>query len=416
MNSEQELENFFENCDNDNISKVKKALENHILEDFYEDLGWTITTRSWQLVKNRIKRNKKFMDAIINNDEETVRKYIKSNNIDINYYDNRQDIWKRPILCVADRYIEGFVININILKMLLNSKQKIMQALLPTTLLNSVVLNSFEAVTLLLDHGVDINHTSYDENALTTAIDSKNEDMIKFLIKNGADTSELNSYALSVGIDLESLTSLAEGLLKKNAKKYPSEEQLYRYLEYNVGIGKMLDSGNVDMYVKEYFLETIAEMNHRLIKKFKLNVFENNGSASDIFISKLLCSMDNYFLIDDLLWNGNENLYDIDDVRYRFGSLEEYKMLLLSNKEKIISFKNNFFGDWMEYDKTPPEVTLFTAIVNRTGMSDALRNASTFDGRKGMSCMFNILLSLLELNTLSRYSLTLEGIKVSRNR
>ena len=88
-------------------------------------------------------------------------------------------------------------------------------------------------------------------------------------------------------------------------------------------------------------------------------------------------------------------------------------MLLLSNKEKIISFKNNFFGDWMEYDKTPPEVTLFTAIVNRTGMSDALRNASTFDGRKGMLCMFNILLSLLELNTLSRYSLTLEGIKIS---
>ena len=70
----------------------------------------------------------------------------------------------------------------------------------------------------------------------------------------------------------------------------------------------------------------------------------------------------------------------------------------------------------MEYDKTPLEVTLFTSIVNITGMSTALRDASSFDGRKGMSCMFNILLSLLELNTLSKYSLTLEGIKVSRNR
>ena len=430
MNAKEELDLFIENCDYDNISEVKKALDNHFLEDngvhFVEefiDVGHEfesiIITKSWRLVKNRLKRNGNFVEAIISNDEKTVQKYIRANNIDINYYyidENLDD--HRPILCTVSSYEKDFVININILKMLLNSKQKIDQTLLQTALNYAVALNSFEAVTLLLDYGANINHVSnYDDSALSTAIDHENVEMVKFLLRHGAETSlELNNHASCAGIELETLKYVLLGLIKPARNKYPSEGQLYKYLEYNVGLGKILKNRQINVLVKEYFLETTAEMNHKLIKKFKLNVFDDTGSADDIFISKLLFSMDNYFLADELAWTGNENLYDIDDVTYRFGTVEEYKMLLLTNKEKIISSKNNFFGDWMEYDKTPLEVTLFTSIVNITGMSDALRDASSFDGRNGMSCMFNIFLSLLELNTLSRYSLTLEGIKISRNR
>ena len=87
MISEQEWIQFLEHCFYGNISEVKAALNNHILEninyEYFCELQDHILFqkgRTWQLVKNRIERNTKFIYAILNHDKESIEKFIKHRN------------------------------------------------------------------------------------------------------------------------------------------------------------------------------------------------------------------------------------------------------------------------------------------------------------------------------------------------
>ena len=192
---------FIINIENNEIEEVKIALSNNILNNINGDQNNTLgrslyfSSRAIQLVNNRIKRNIKLADAIKNSDESTVKKLIKTKNIDINYLNSAdEDGIIRDMLGYATQSFEdNFQINLNIIKMIVNSGQSIDKHQLSDALLNSIRYNNLEVIELLIEKGADVNY--FDGIEVTPLICAlRNEEILKLLFKHGADANKNYSY------------------------------------------------------------------------------------------------------------------------------------------------------------------------------------------------------------------------------
>ena len=191
INSEEkalkQIEDLILCIEDNNINLVKEKLSNNILNNMYEDhwcklvyrtLEWN-RNRSTNLVENRINRNKKFIEAVKNQDIKTIKKMIKAKNIDLSYinYEDEDGIYRTAIKYVSLDNSMSF----EIIKILTENDKHCKS--LSDVLIDAAISGKTEIAKYLLDNDADIDYSTYEGTSLFYAIQNDDIEMVKLLLQ-----------------------------------------------------------------------------------------------------------------------------------------------------------------------------------------------------------------------------------------
>jgi hypothetical protein len=197
----KEFEQLLYDTENNNITNVKIALSNHILNNLYEEQFNKLykiieyPSRSAQLIRNRINRNKLFIESIQKNNISKIKRLLRNKNVDILYinFEDEDGIPREAFEYATDTLNEN--INIKIIKVLINNEQKIAMNTLSSTLIDSCLKCDLDLVELLIENGADVNYDDhYEFTPLIAAIETKNIELIRLLLSNGANPNQVFTY------------------------------------------------------------------------------------------------------------------------------------------------------------------------------------------------------------------------------
>jgi ankyrin repeat protein len=205
---------FINAVEENNLDFVKEQLLNHILNDVwgeqwqrlvYNTLEWN-KNRSAFLVRNRIERNKKFIEVVKSQDIKAIKKMIKAKNIDLSYinFEDEDGISQTSIEYAS--YDNDM--NFEIIQLLINEDKDIKN--IDNAFLNASIHGKTEIVKFLLDKGADINHSTYEGTSLYYAVSQNDIDMVKLLLKYNPKLDIVGEYsetsAFEASIYLEDMT------------------------------------------------------------------------------------------------------------------------------------------------------------------------------------------------------------------
>lgn len=200
---------FINAVEENNLDLVKEQLSNSILNNVceeqwnrlvYNTLEWN-RNRSAFLVKNRIERNKKFIEVVKSQDIKAIKKMIKAKNIDLSYinFEDVDDISQTSIEYAS----YDNEMNFEIIKLLINEDKDIKK--IDNAFLNASIHGKTEIAEFLLDNGADINYSTYEGTSLYYAVSQNNIDLVNFLLQYNSNLN-IDTNTFEASIYLEDMT------------------------------------------------------------------------------------------------------------------------------------------------------------------------------------------------------------------
>jgi len=228
-------------------------------------------------------------------------------------------------------------------------------------------------------------------------------------------------------------------LIREGKKLYPTKEQLFNHLKYIV-FDFFYNDKNIDIAAQDLFIEITANLNYYLIKKYKLDIFEDTNSKDAKYLQKMLFGMDQYFLLNLMRYSGyDENFYSKDDFRYHFEYVFGFKIALFEyHKKDLLGWNKTQNWDYMidDYENDNP-YGHFMKLVFYTRTDDLFTapletgDLTTYvhDYNKESKVMFNriyrfhsglykdiagVFTSFVNFNVSGKYRWRLESLRINR--
>lgn len=211
---ESKFNTFIKVVEENNLDFVKERLANNILNNVceeqwqrlvYSELEWN-RNRSAFLVRNRIQRNKKFLEVVQSQDIKAIKKMIKAKNIDLSYI-NFEDIDGISQTSIEYASYDSDM-SFEIIKLLIDEDKDIKN--IDNAFLNASRYGKTEIVKFLLDNGADINHSTYEGTSLYYAVRENDINMVKLLLEYKPNLDIVGRYsdtsAFEASIYLEDMT------------------------------------------------------------------------------------------------------------------------------------------------------------------------------------------------------------------
>jgi len=342
------------------------------------------------------------INAIINNDIETVKSFIKSKNININILnyaikennieivllllENGADVNAKNNNGETCLYYATKENNIEIVQLLLENGADInaINNYGKTPLIYSIWSNNKDIVELLIQKGADVNaKNNYGDTPLYYAIKENNKDIVELLIQKGADVNAINNYGdtpLYYAIKknkIEIVQFFLENGADVNAKNnYGDTPLIYAITnaieENKIEIVTLLLENGADVNAKNNYGKTpltIAEekKNEDIIKLLK---DKQTSTNNPIYKDKTSMNSKRYFFTQ--YWGGNDSqsnsndeensndetkeadLTKIQEEKEKYNKLHQYVNITLNEKElqyflgKITDFSKIYY--YKEYN------------------------------------------------------------------
>lgn len=216
-----EFNTFIKAVEENNLDFVKEQLANNILnnvcEEQWERLTYNVLewnrNRSAFLVRNKIERNKKFLEVVQSQDIKAIKKMIKAKNIDLSYI-NFEDIAGISQTSIEYASYDNDM-SFEIIKLLINEDKDIKN--IDNAFLNASICGKTEIVKFLLDNGADINHSTYEGTSLYYAVRDNDIDMVKLLLEYKPNLdNDTNSFEASIYLEDMTINELLNEHQKTN--------------------------------------------------------------------------------------------------------------------------------------------------------------------------------------------------------
>jgi len=229
-------------------------------------------------------------------------------------------------------------------------------------------------------------------------------------------------------------------LIREGKKLYPSKQQLFNHLKYTVFDFFYHGYKNIDIEVQDLFIEITANLNYYLIKKYKLDVFEDTNGRDAKYLQRIIFGIDQYFLLDLTRYSGcDENFYSKEDFSYHFEYVFGFKIALFEyHKKDLLGWYKTQNWDYIisDYENDDP-YGHFMKLVFYTATNDLLLapletgGLTTYirDYDKNNRVMFNriyrfhsglhkdiagVFTSFVNFNASGKYRWRLESLRISR--
>jgi len=453
--------------------RVKKELSNNVLENMKPELSRVLyetvyestfsNTQAAMLVRNRIEMNRDLIQAILLSNYNEVFNIIKRNHVDLKYIDlfDKDGIGRDTLGYATLSLKSDFKINPQIVNLLID-KGEFSSKNLSEALLNVLQVGCNELIKPLLDHGADVNYfDGIERNPLAVLIyaEKTNFEAIKLLIENGADINKVykneenvtlfSVYEKLLGRGNQELIHFVQEqndhvnykmhiklLRTSTRRKYPTEKELFKYLKYKIFYSTNKEN-DIDLEVKDLILKISAYLNYNIFKKFKLDVFEDSKNKDDKRIADFIFDLDiSYYQIYKEYF-GNNDFHSINDFRYNFDHIVNFKIALLKNKKRLSKILKNsnflyIFGELNNQTRGPVfEYILSQYIDQKFFLAPILMGEVYSYNYKKMyenNALFkklnrsnvnidniaNVILSFLELSLDGRYAWKLETFSAAR--
>lgn len=221
----EQIKNFIIAIEKNDTEFVKEKLNSHILNNMYEDhwsklvyntLEWN-SNRSAYLVRNRITRNKKFIDTVKAQDIKAVKKMIRAKNIDLSYtnFEDEGAIPRTAIEYAAQDNNMSF----EIIKILLENDKDCKR--INSVLIEASLQGKTEITRYLLDNGADIDYSTYEGTSLYYAVRENDIEMVKLLLQYNpklditGENSNTTPFEVSLYLDDMTIHELLEEYSKQ---------------------------------------------------------------------------------------------------------------------------------------------------------------------------------------------------------
>lgn len=207
------------------LEAVQKAIKEGALDSIFknheEEIEEALSrckTKILKVINSQIALNHSLIQAVIEGNLRKVNVAL-TKGASINFVNMEDaDFIYRTALEYATDCLNIETINVKIIKALLNSNRQ--SKCLDNAFVNVVIRGNITLVKLFLAHGANINCAPYEGSALYYATDAENIEMVKFLLKNGADVHVRSEDGDMSALEIASLKLFSNDALFKLFEKY----------------------------------------------------------------------------------------------------------------------------------------------------------------------------------------------------